>query len=80
MTILRDGEGQGAYEVDGRLSENGLIALMVGRPIDTEYPVGSSLELSDIVLSSTGLTGSRFHDVGLFVRRGVGCRICRLGG
>ena len=70
VTILRDGEGQGTYDVDSKLSESDLIALMVGRPIDTEYPVGSSLELSDIVLSSTGLTGSRFHDVGLFVRRG----------
>ena len=79
VTILRDGEGQGTYDVDSKLSENDLIALMVGRPIDTEYPVGSSLELSDIVLSSPGLTGSRFHDVGLFVRRGE-IRICRLGG
>jgi len=70
VTILRDGEGQGTYDVDSKLSENDLIALMVGRPIDTEYPVGSSLESSDIVLSSPGLTGSRFHDVGLFVRRG----------
>ena len=70
VTILRDGEGQGTYDVDSKLSENDLIALMVGRPIDTEYPVGTSLELSDIVLSSPGLTGSRFHDVGLFVRRG----------
>ena len=70
VTILRDGEGQGTYDVDSKLSENDLIALMVGRPIDTEYPVGSRLESSDIVLSSTGLTGLRFHDVGLFVRRG----------
>jgi ribose transport system ATP-binding protein len=70
VTILRDGEGQGTYDVDDKLSENDLIALMVGRPIDTEYPVGSRLASSDIVLSSTGLTGSRFHDVGLFIRRG----------
>ena len=38
VTILRDGEGQGTYEVDGELSENDLIALMVGRPIEAEYP------------------------------------------
>jgi ABC-type sugar transport system ATPase subunit len=33
VTILRDGVGQGTYEVSERLSENDLIALMVGRPI-----------------------------------------------
>ena len=38
VTILRDGESQGTYDVDSRLSENDLISLMVGRPIDTEYP------------------------------------------
>jgi len=70
VTILRDGEGRGTYDVDEKLSENDLISLMVGRPIETEYPVGQGMISSDIVLSSTGLTGSRFHDVGLFVRRG----------
>ena len=43
---------------------------MVGRPIETEYPVGSALVSTDIVLSSTGLTGPRFQDVAFFVRRG----------
>ena len=38
VTILRDGDGQGTYDVDERLSENDLIALMVGRPIEAEYP------------------------------------------
>jgi ribose transport system ATP-binding protein len=70
VTILRDGESQGTYEVGEGLSENDLIALMVGRPIETEYPIGSALVPTDIVLSSTGLTGSRFQDVAFFVRRG----------
>ena len=38
VTILRDGEGQGTYDVNGNLSENDLIALMVGRPIESGYP------------------------------------------
>ncbi len=38
VTILRDGVGQGTYEVNGTLSEADLIALMVGRPIEAEYP------------------------------------------
>ena len=70
VTILRDGEGQGTYDVDDRLSENDLIALMVGRPIDTEYPVGSARGSTDIVLSARELSGLRFHDVALDVRRG----------
>ncbi len=70
VTILRDGESQGTYEVGEGLSENDLIALMVGRPIETEYPIGSALVPTDIVLSSTGLTGPRFQDVAFFVRRG----------
>src|SRR5271169_4300644 len=53
VTILRDGEGQGTYDVDSKLSENDLIALMVGRPIDTEYP-GSGLESSDIIEVASG--------------------------
>ena len=61
---------QGTYDVGEGLSENDLIALMVGRPIETEYPVGSALVPTDIVLSSTGLTGPRFQDVAFFVRRG----------
>ncbi len=70
VTILRDGEGQGTYEVDERLSENDLIALMVGRPIETEYPADPALRRKDIVLSAKGLSGARFHDVAFDVRRG----------
>ena len=37
MTVLRDGEGQGTFETHA-LSEDDLIALMVGRPIEAEFP------------------------------------------
>ena len=70
VTILRDGQGQGTYDVDEKLSENDLIALMVGRPIDTEYPARAGLVSSDIVLSAKDLSGARFQDVNLDVRRG----------
>jgi ribose transport system ATP-binding protein len=70
VTILRDGEGQGTYEVNDRLSENDLIALMVGRPIDTEYPARSGLASQDIVLSAKGLSAARFHGVTFDLRRG----------
>jgi ribose transport system ATP-binding protein len=70
VTILRDGQGQGTYEVNDRLSENDLISLMVGRPIDTEYPEGSAPDVLSVALSASGLTGSRFTDVALMVSRG----------
>ena len=70
VTILRDGESQGTYEVDSRLSENDLISLMVGRPIDTEYPPSSGVPATEIVLSAKALSGPRFDDLALEVRRG----------
>ena len=70
VTILRDGEGQGTYDVDSQLSENDLISLMVGRPIDTEYPPRSGVAPTEIVLSAKGLSGPRFSDLALEVRRG----------
>ncbi len=70
VTILRDGEGQGTYEVNEKLSENDLIALMVGRPIETEYPARSGIASDAIVLSAKGLSATRFHGVAFEVRRG----------
>ena len=52
VTILRDGVGQGTYEVNETLSETDLIALMVGRPIEAEYPARSATSSADIVLSA----------------------------
>jgi ribose transport system ATP-binding protein len=70
VTILRDGEGQGTYEVDEKLSENDLISLMVGRPIETEYPARSGLASQEVVLSAKGLSAAGFHDVTFDVRCG----------
>jgi ribose transport system permease protein/ribose transport system ATP-binding protein len=70
VTILRDGEGQGTYDVNERLSESDLIALMVGRPIETEYPARSGLASQEIVLSAKGLSAARFQDLAFDVRRG----------
>jgi ribose transport system permease protein/ribose transport system ATP-binding protein len=70
VTILRDGVGQGTYEVNDKLSEADLIALMVGRPIDTEYPARGGQMSGDIVLSARGLSGARFRGVSFDVGRG----------
>ena len=42
VTILRDGIGRGTYEISEALSEKDLIALMVGRSIEAEYPQRAS--------------------------------------
>ena len=63
VTILRDGEGQGTYEIDDRLSESDLIALMVGRPIESEFPGKQGSETSGVVLSVEEFVGPRFHGV-----------------
>jgi len=71
VTILRDGEGQGTYEVDRNISEERLIALMVGRPIETEYPQrAEATGAPAVVLSVSGLTGDRFRDLTFDLCRG----------
>jgi ribose transport system ATP-binding protein len=72
VTILRDGKGQGTYEVTPALSEADLIALMVGRPIDTEYPAKrqADIESAGVLFWAAGLSGARFHNINLHVHRG----------
>ncbi len=72
VTILRDGEGQGTYDVSATLSERDLIALMVGRPIEAEYPAKrqADIEAAGVAFWAAGLSGARFHNVNLHVHRG----------
>jgi ribose transport system ATP-binding protein len=63
VTILRDGVGQGTYEVDGTLSEADLIALMVGRPIEAEYPQRLGGLAGEPVLTVANLGGRGFRDL-----------------
>ena len=72
VTILRDGEGRGTYEVNATLSEGDLITLMVGRPIEAEYPEkrGAAIEAAGVAFWVSGLSGSRFRDINFYVNRG----------
>jgi ribose transport system permease protein/ribose transport system ATP-binding protein len=70
VTILRDGTARGTYEINDSLSENDLVALMVGRPIDAEFPPETAAPSSDVVLAATNFAGARFRDVSLQLRRG----------
>ena len=71
VTVLRDGEGQGTFETHA-LSEGDLIALMVGRPIEAEFPPkrGSEILSSEVYLSAQRLSGDAFSDVDFEVHRG----------
>ncbi len=71
VTVLRDGEGQGTFETQA-LSEDDLIALMVGRPIEAEFPPkrGAEVLSSDICLSVQALYGDAFSNVAFEVHRG----------
>lgn len=72
VTILRDGKGQGTYDVTPALSEADLIALMVGRPIEAEYPAKrqADIESAGVLFWAAGFSGPRFHNVNLHVHRG----------
>ncbi|MEQ9812526.1 MAG: FAD-dependent oxidoreductase [Azospirillaceae bacterium] len=71
VSVLRDGVFQGTHGVSD-LSEDQLISLMVGRPIDTEYPPkqGLAARRADVCLSVRGLSGARFQDVSFELHRG----------
>ena len=71
VTVLRDGEGQGTFETHA-LSEDDLIALMVGRPIEAEFPPkrGAEILSSESCLSVHELSGDAFSDVSFQVHRG----------
>jgi ribose transport system ATP-binding protein len=70
VTILRDGVGQGTYEVNASLSEADLIALMVGRPIETEYPQRGDPAAQEPVLTAANLSGRAFAGLSFQLRPG----------
>ncbi len=69
VTILRDGEGQGTFEVGDALSERDLISLMVGRPIEAGYPEKTTGD-DRVAMWATRLSGARFRDFTFHVHRG----------
>ena len=69
VTILRDGQGQGTFEVSEALSEADLISLMVGRPIEAGYPE-KKMGGDRVAMWATRLSGARFRDFTFHVHRG----------
>ena len=70
VTVLRDGVGQGTFPASS-VSEDGIVALMIGRPLEVAFPERRAPNGdAEVLLSVVGLRGERFGPVDLAVRRG----------
>jgi ribose transport system ATP-binding protein len=70
ITVLRDGVCQGTFEADA-MSEESLVALMIGRPLALAFPERRGEETErDVALTVSGLHGERFGPIDLDVAKG----------
>ena len=70
ITVLRDGIGQGTYEA-AAMSEESLVALMIGRPLQLAFPERHDRDTDrEILLTVSGLRGERFGPIDLDVAKG----------
>jgi ribose transport system ATP-binding protein len=70
ITVLRDGISQGTYDAAG-MSEESLIALMIGRPLTLAFPDRDGAgRLPEVLLAVSGLHGERFGPIDLEVQKG----------
>jgi ribose transport system ATP-binding protein len=70
ITVLRDGVGQGTFEAASQ-SEESLVALMIGRPLQLAFPDRRDQAAErEVRLAVSGLQGERFGPVDLEVARG----------
>ena len=70
VTVLRDGVGQGTFPAES-VSEEKLVALMIGRPLEVAFPDRPTPdEDAEVLLSVSGLRGERFGPIDLAVRKG----------
>ena len=69
ITVLRDGQVRGTFDASD-IDEHQIIELVVGRALDTVFPVKASVTgvVSDqLQLTATNLRGSHFHDINLSI-------------
>ena len=70
ITVLRDGISQGTFEAAG-MSEESLVALMIGRPLQLAFPErNDAAKERDVALAVSGLRGERFGPIELEVAKG----------
>jgi ribose transport system ATP-binding protein len=70
ISVLRDGVGQGTFEA-ASMSEESLVALMIGRPLQLAFPQRHEREAGrKVLLAISGLRGDRFGPIDLEVASG----------
>ena len=70
VTVLRDGVGQGTFEA-ASMSEESLVALMIGRPLQLAFPERQDAAAErEVPLAVSGLQGDRFGPIDLEVAKG----------
>jgi ribose transport system ATP-binding protein len=70
ITVLRDGVDQGTFEA-ASMSEESLVALMIGRPLQVAFPERDGAERpGEVLLAISGLRGDRFGPIDLNVEKG----------
>ena len=70
ITVLRDGVAQGTFEAAG-MSEESLVALMIGRPLQLAFPERQGVgDKREVLLAVSGLRGDRFGPIDLEVAKG----------
>ncbi len=70
ISVLRDGVGQGTFEA-ASMSEESLVALMIGRPLQLAFPQRHEREAGrKVLLAVSGLRGDRFGPIDLEVASG----------
>src|SRR5437588_7836272 len=70
VTVLRDGVSQGTFD-SAAMSEESLVTLMIGRPLQLAFPErDGAARPADVLLAVSGLQGDRFGPVDLEVKKG----------
>jgi ribose transport system ATP-binding protein len=70
ISVLRDGVKQGTFEAAG-MTEEALVAHMIGRPLQLAFPERSAeARVPEVLLDISGLRGDRFGPVDLKLERG----------
>jgi ribose transport system ATP-binding protein len=70
ITVLRDGVGQGTFDA-AEMTEESLVALMIGRPLQLAFPERQDTRTNrEVLLAVSGLRGDRFGPIDLEVAKG----------
>jgi len=70
ISVLRDGVSQGTFDAAG-MTEEALVALMIGRPLQLAFPERDGrARVPEVLLEASALRGDRFGPIDLKVEKG----------